>query len=202
MSFPGAFQLGIFLHCIFIISWLIQLYPYCFYFQIFLQSFNHAVCWLCSFLKLEMSLENMMLSSEFRIILSPCFSPFSSLCLCLCFLYLLSFIFAISLGFNSSITILIPFFFTQFSIQFLDLSFSFPLSFSSFFFFESAYIPSQVRNIAFNSSFPTWFFFLLFCLFSLQLLSQPKGLLPWQVCLFEFIPFVSVCFLSLIHFLS
>ena len=81
-SFPGAFQLGIFLHCIFTISWLISTSSILFLFSnCFLQPFNHSACWLC-FLILQISVENSVLSSEFRIILSPSFSSFNSLHAC------------------------------------------------------------------------------------------------------------------------
>ena len=79
-SFPGAFQLGIFLHSIFTISWLISTFSILLTFSnCFLQPFNYSVCWLCHFVMLQISLQNLILSSEFGIILPPCFSPFRSL---------------------------------------------------------------------------------------------------------------------------
>ena len=52
--FSGTFQLGIFLHCIFIISWLISTFSILFTFSnCFLKLFNHTACWLCSFLILR-----------------------------------------------------------------------------------------------------------------------------------------------------
>ena len=79
-SFPGAFQLGIFLHSIFTISWLISTFSVLLTFSnCFLQPFSYSVCWLCYFVILQISLQNLILSSEFGIILPPCFSPFRSL---------------------------------------------------------------------------------------------------------------------------
>ena len=116
--------------------WL-QLFLYCLCSQFF---FNHSACWLCSFLILQISLQNLILSSELGIILSPCFSPFRSLYTCfwltwnswfclnceiLCSYLLTSVFFAINLCFNSSITRFIPFFFTLYLV-FSSLIFSFP----------------------------------------------------------------------------
>ena len=50
-SFPGAFQLGIFLHCIFTFSRLISTFSILFTFSnCFLLLFNYSACWLCSFI--------------------------------------------------------------------------------------------------------------------------------------------------------
>ena len=157
--------------------WL-QLFLYCLCSQFF---FNHSACWLCSFLILQISLQNLILSSELGIILSPCFSPFRSLYTCfwltwnswfclnceiLClYLFTLAF-FAINLCFNSPITIFIPFFFTLYLVcSSLILFLSFSSSFSSSFPFQSVDIPSQVGNITFNSTFPPWLFFLSYFAF-------------------------------------
>ena len=56
-SFPGAFQLGTFLYCIFTISWLISTFSILFRFSnCFLKSFNYSVCWLWFFLMLHVTL--------------------------------------------------------------------------------------------------------------------------------------------------
>ena len=47
--------------------------------KLFLRPFHHSACWLYSFLILQMSFQNLIISSGFRIILWPCFSLFSSL---------------------------------------------------------------------------------------------------------------------------
>ena len=86
ISFLGASQLGIFLHCIFTISWLISTFSILFTFSnCFLQFFNHSACWLCSFLKLQISIQNLILSSQLRISLPPCFSLFRYLLTCFWF---------------------------------------------------------------------------------------------------------------------
>ena len=100
--------------------------------------------------------------------------------------YLLTFIFiAINPCFNSSITKVISLFFTL-HLAFNSLIFIFPfppvslcLPFSSLLIF----LLRLVISLQFFSTMAP--FSLLFCLFSLQLLSQPKELLPLQVCLFK-----------------
>ena len=79
-SFPGSFQLGIFLHCIFTISWLILTFSILFTVSnCFVRPIHHSACWPYSFLILQISFQNLIISSGFRIILWPCFSLLSSL---------------------------------------------------------------------------------------------------------------------------
>ena len=162
--------------------WL-QLFLYCLCSQFF---FNHSACWLCSFLILQISLQNLILSSELGIILSPCFSPFRSLYTCfwltwnswfclnceiLCSYLLTLVFFAINLCFKSLITRFIPFFFTLYLVS-SSLIFLFPFP------FQSVDIPSHV-NIIFNSSFPLWFCFLsYFAFLHSNFFCNLKGLLP------------------------
>ena len=81
--FSGAFHLGIFLKCIFTISWLVSTISILFTSSnCFLQPFNHSAWWLYSFLILQISFQNLILSSEFGIVLSHCFYLFSPLYTC------------------------------------------------------------------------------------------------------------------------
>ena len=192
-SFPGAFQLGIFRHCIFAISWLIWILHTIYILKLFHKVFQPLSLLVMFFLILRISLENFKQSSEFGIIQSPCFSLFSSLYTCfwltwniwfclnceiLCFIFLTFDLFAMNLCFNSSITRFTPFFFTPY-FTFSSLIFLFPFPRVSSCLPLSSLLISLLRLVISLSIllFHHGSFFLSSCLSSLQLLLQSKKLL-------------------------
>ena len=136
--FSGSFLVRHLSALHFTISWLISTFSILFTISnCFLQSFNHSSYWLCSFLILQISLQNLILDNSVTLFFSVQFfvhlfrvtwnNRFCLNCETIC-LYLLTFVFfVIKLCFSSSITKFIPFFFN------LRLAFS-PLIFLFLFF--------------------------------------------------------------------